>query len=636
MTNALHFVETTDDVNNLIHNISNYENSNDYLIAITAEAQAEVSRAGRPYINTISFYGPQGHQSVLTKSVEMFKHIRANWEFKDDMGVQHAYERTIVFYLRFYLHYLLVNLHVTARAIEKKHPEVVSVPPSTSPSEIPLNMTRNVSLLGEIVSCYLAANNLKIQIECDNQRELHITKRAYSASLLHGLVNTMLMKLFRYSGRGRPFLFAAADSYNMPNLLDRITNIYPRLFPLFLQVSRKRFVDHFRKLFQGKQWFLLPADYNAPAPKQPEIQVAIQRLVRSIEEDNTETYFFEGVDLRFFLIPYLRNGALNGLSKLNVEIKRIDKILKRSEPALAIAQYALGAGYALGEICSARGIPAMLVSHGTHVVQNNDTYAHIEWGEHARTLINTHFPYVAVQSPLANQFLESCSDLKSKKIITGPLLFARKVTTDESKEEVRRRLFGNHAHEKIVLHAGTPKGRYSIRPWVYETVDEYIRNINDAIAAVEELQGVFLAIRFRPSEDLSEEDFRCLIHNSESCEVYSDGAFDDYLLASDMLLSYSSTTIEEALQNKVPVLQYDSDGKYAHIEDAPSLESGEESIPSAIYYCSCYTALGRSINTICELRERLVADAELWTPYVYPVDDELSWCEPLFQDESGK
>ena len=70
--------------------------------------------------------------------------------------------------------------------------------------------------------------------------------------------------------------------------------------------------------------------------------------------------------------------------------------------------------------------------------------------------------------------------------------------------------------------------------------------------------------------------------NSNCYGIYIDGVFEDHLLGSDLLLSYSSTTIEEALQNHVPVLQYDPSGKYEHIP-GQVLSTTSENKVSAIY-----------------------------------------------------
>ena len=48
----------------------------------------------------------------------------------------------------------------------------------------------------------------------------------------------------------------------------------------------------------------------------------------------------------------------------------------------------------------------MLISHGSHVPASN-RYADIEWGEHGLGLMNTHYKYLAIQSPWALSYLKN-------------------------------------------------------------------------------------------------------------------------------------------------------------------------------------------------------------------------------------
>ena len=177
----------------------------------------------------------------------------------------------------------------------------------------------------------------------------------------------------------------------------------------------------------------------------------------------------------------------------------------------------------------------------------------------------THYPFVAVQTQWAERFLKDQTDLLSKPLVTGPLIFAQKSRLHDTKEMLRVKIFEKHSNKKILLHAGTPKRWRAFRPWVYETVEEYIKNINLLIIAVQKVRGVHLAIRYRSNKNLTTANLRQLLINSDCYEIYDCGAFNEHLLAADMLVSYSSTTIEEALKNKIPVLQFDPDAKYWHI-----------------------------------------------------------------------
>ena len=120
------------------------------------------------------------------------------------------------------------------------------------------------------------------------------------------------------------------------------------------------------------------------------------------------------------------------------------------------------------------------------------------------------------------------------------------------------------------------------------------------------------------------------VFSSDNCIIHTEGAFDEYLLASDLLVSYSSTAIEEALQNNLPVLQYDSDNKYIHIK-SPTININEDMDINInpIYYCGSASELGPSIKTIFNNLSFILESSEKWENYRYPVDDSLAWLDNI-------
>ena len=151
---------------------------------------------------------------------------------------------------------------------------------------------------------------------------------------------------------------------------------------------------------------------------------------------------------------------------------------------------------------------------------------------------------------------------------------------------------------------------------MYETTDEYIENINSLIRAVDGLEGVHLVVRFRPSDYLTLKDFLELLNESNCYSVHSKGSFADYLMVSDLLVSYSSTTIEEALQNRIPVLQYDGHGKYCHIKGqilAPSLRPGLDSC----YYVGSEKNLSWAIRWLLENHFTKDIPDNVWERHVF-------------------
>ena len=121
--------------------------------------------------------------------------------------------------------------------------------------------------------------------------------------------------------------------------------------------------------------------------------------------------------------------------------------------------------------------------------------------------------------------------------------------------------------KKIFLHAASPFSWYVFHPLVNLSQDEYILHLNECIKSVEKMKDCFLALRIRLKSfpNMTIQKIRSLLIESDCYEIYEEGEFDDYLACSDLLISFSSTTIEEALQVKIPVLQYDPFNRYCHI-----------------------------------------------------------------------
>ena len=169
----------------------------------------------------------------------------------------------------------------------------------------------------------------------------------------------------------------------------------------------------------------------------------------------------------------------------------------------------------------------------------------------------------------------------------------------------------------ILLYADTPRLRENFRFYVYPTVDEYISSLNSLINTVREMEGMHLIIRFRPKYYLTKEQLANLLVESDCYSICSEGAFEDYLSIADMLVSYSSTTIEEALQNKVPVLLFDRDGKYCHIKSAQLLEPSIKTEINSCYYVRNEDVLKWALQWLNEHHfSKKVPDA-LWDAHIY-------------------
>jgi hypothetical protein len=88
----------------------------------------------------------------------------------------------------------------------------------------------------------------------------------------------------------------------------------------------------------------------------------------------------------------------------------------------------------------------------------------------------------------------------------------------------------------------------------------------DLIEAVAPLPRLRLILKIRPDiYELSMETMKALLPKAGNFIIEADKPFLEVLKEADLVVSFSSTTIEESLSNKVPVLLYGGHGRYAHI-----------------------------------------------------------------------
>ena len=576
-----------------INNILSHLNNSSVVVPLSFSARSELHKRNIEYLSSDLFFGNGHHSRVLKKSDEIIKLIKQNFFLKDSMGVTHAYERLFFYYFRnHYLHYWLSHLQIIDEAVKKIKPEQILFPKGICPSKANSVISYPVSLIGFIGQAYCRENDYAYLTLGEYPR---VPRKRIVEPILKS-INGVLFKLqlFIYGllCKNRKVILSLSGTYNLNRVLKHIcenlentlmvgenNQSFRENFLAFFNFSYWRFIK-FPPTFSNKETSLFIKNYN--------------KIISNFEKQiiaNPETFSFTGVNLHKPIMDYFGNGLLSELSNLlNCSIGYA-KILKIKKPTFAISNHALGQNYAFGELCRHQNINAMLISHGTHTPQENK-WAKLEWDFDSKSMINSHYPLVSIQTPWSEKFLDSKENLISKKVITGPLLYAQNLRTDSENKLLRKNLYSDNHKKIILIHAATPFGWNYFRPWVNLTQDEYIMHINDLIKAVDMINGFFLVVKIRSKSfgGMSSSAIRRLFKNSSNYELFIDGSFEEYLITSDCLVSFSSTTIEEALQNKIPVLQYDPYNRYCHI---PAMELYEEASPtiSPIYYTATFTNL---------------------------------------------
>ena len=253
------------------------------------------------------------------------------------------------------------------------------------------------------------------------------------------------------------------------------------------------------------------------------------------------------------LAPFLKD-----LIERSMSVKTMLQLLK---PKAVISHLGLGTNAALGYWSKYYKIPAVLISHGSHVYQKN-IYANNEHDDLAYNILLSEYEYLAVQSPLAREMVD-IKNTGQKVINIHPIIWGRKIDKINLNKSYLR-----------LTHAGTLKYRHQ-RRFIYESSDEYVSALIDICNIVNLLPNIRLVIKTRPQDyELSLQTLRSLLSPlPDNVEIETEKPFDEVLQYTDLLISFSSTTIEEALVNRIPVLLYGGNGRYSHIPVDPFKEN---------------------------------------------------------------
>ena len=233
-------------------------------------------------------------------------------------------------------------------------------------------------------------------------------------------------------------------------------------------------------------------------------------------------------------------------------------LLKKIKPKLFIAhEMKSNLNSSLAESANHLNVDSYLISHGTHVQSKLNPQCNYEQKEMATGVLASKLSkYNIVQSSIAKDAMRSFFPLL-KFIQYKPIMWG-----NIGNNFIHS--FNNNNNTFKILHASTFKAIPATRPWIFETSDEFYEGIKDLIDVVSEIENIHLTIRMRNIPECSLKWIVELASTSANVQIKSDGTFIEDLLASDLLISNSSTTVEEALTLDKSVLLWGYGARYSH------------------------------------------------------------------------
>jgi hypothetical protein len=599
-----------------------------HVLALLPEVQVKLKKAGVPYYTTCDFFDNKSHEELLIKSDGIITGLRGLVSIKDDYGVQEGYNNAFIFHARLFLHTILWLIETIDRACGEtgasrvySHSTVLTIDKKGASQAWKAGFAGLVCALlrqkglesvtfGEPPSVFRGGDFM--------ESAGRFLKKLVKKALFYYMYGRI-----RKVREGKKVVLFTSRLCNLGLVADDFGAYYGKaILPLYLYKEIKSAKDLFaRKDLFAALYGMMPQSAGSDA--RADFKAAVGSVCGNVERylvDTPGLMTYRGINFSESMTGFIHGWVKPMINDLYFESATLNAFLSMVKPDVVISQMSRGINYNLGELARKHGIPSVLISHGSHVPPTGD-YERIEWKELGLGLIDTHYQYICVQSPWAQKYLHEIPSRRSTPIITGPPLYVR---TDKKEKRARKEaVVPKHLDKVVLLHAGTPKQNFS-RAYIFETIDEYIANINSLIRKVNEVGGIHLIVRFRPTPYLETETLRQLLIPSDCYSVRADGAFSDYLAVADMLVSYASTTIEEALYNGIPVLLYDPQGRHCHIKDARVLDPGLDASTDSCYFVKSEEALPWALKWLMDNHFGKNVPESLWQRHRYDKDETVS------------
>lgn len=263
-----------------------------------------------------------------------------------------------------------------------------------------------------------------------------------------------------------------------------------------------------------------------------------------------------------------------------------------------------GPGGAAGEAARSQGIAVLFLSHSSHAAQSSPTAraAVNQWIRHGRVL-SRFATTLLPKTPHAARAAEAARREAGTGACTAPLApyvwLARKSA-----------LAAAPGGKFRILHACNFSPWSEHVPWAMQTSDEFVHGIEILGEVVEKIDDVSLIVRPKDKEECNAEILQQLLPPRRNTVFRRTGSFAQDLADSDLVVSFSSSTIEEALHLRTPVLLWGGGADYRHLPAREAPPEGDSR--AAVYAAESREDLERMLPAIIAAhRDRPLRDEEL-------------------------
>lgn len=570
------------------------------IISLQPTVHVFLKNKGIVYETTLEYLPNESHSRILVKSEGWVKELERNIAFQDSV-LKETYNNSFIFYARFYIFHLLCYTEVLSQLKKKHNIKAIYICTRNNnivEHDLPI-IKENERFLGAIAEMFAKANDIEffgIQLPMIVEEKTVEEEYEYSAK------ETMLSKVYsqiwsRFIGK-KEVVLLTTTGYNVGRLVEQLKMRFNKTAWVELTNNRPSWCI---SAFLGENLSkILPASkigrsldaripfgyvkYDTGIKNKKILNLAISEFVEKMKSNWSEKFEYCGVNFMHIMQDKIKKDLLPHLLRLSGESVEINEIFGRLRIKLLISPFARDRALMITELCKQKGIPTLMISHGTLIEPENEL-EEIEYYHMGLSLnISPMYDYVALQTPPQERHFIAYK-AKTTGIKTGNLILAK--TDKTKKDELKEKIIGRGESKKIVLYyPDNTRTRHSMRFQVFQTSDEFLAACRDLVNVVNNMENIHLVIRihsggFRPSP----EEFKELLPESNNVTVIpSKRPFSEELAIADIAIGFSSTAIEDALQNNIPVLLYDNTKRYRHLKKAQRLAKDIKTELNAVYY----------------------------------------------------
>lgn len=368
----------------------------------------------------------------------------------------------------------------------------------------------------------------------------------FGAPRMRWLANLMSQVVCFLCRPNRPVLFLYTRRH-LSELALQFQTAVPKVPVMQVCFSKGGSADYTRILKALYRWLRgrSPLDLLVVPSMQPSSQELTSRLLNSLSDPLAQAGVRAASDLIVAKIA-LAVGYAEQLSRL---------LAIASPRGILTDSLAAGPASGVGEVASRLGIPILLLSHSSHTPQTSAPAAQAmyNWAQHGR-VVSRFATRLLPKTPHAATVARSACAKYGGTPQSAYVWIASESPATKKPES-----------GSMVLHAGNFTQWNDHVPWIIETSDEYVDGLAHLAQAIVNLEGAKLLIRSKPKLECDSRALDILLPKADNVEIKQGGSFSDDLAAADLLVSYCSSTIEEALHARKPVLLWGGSQRYRHL-----------------------------------------------------------------------